>query len=414
MRLQKLLPSLFLAATLPLGSAAAENDPFDFSLGGNGAEEGTVRFSGLLESRNQMFLDTDNQRDDFLSLRQRATLNAHYNTGSLTLFASGFGELDRAKRMYRSIKHGEIVEAWARLDGENTDLTVGRQRIAWGTADGRSTIDRLNIVDFRDPIGNARTSARRTSWAARVEHTTPLGVLEGVYLPFGRDRQLPEFGSPWEAPDLFSLRLMAMLGGFNLTIDNPDDAEGGVRFSHFGEGFDLSAAMFNGYTDAPVLISQSVTMAHLAPLRRTSYNLSGAMTHGNGTLRGEATYTPDFPIGLGQETDLVQTVVGWDTTFGTNIYLNVQLFRDFYGDIDDQYGATFALTDKFHDERLEAGIRGQVANDSQYSGEVFADYKCNDALTLSGRVMLFDGDAGTALGAFEDNDFAELSARFTF
>lgn len=390
----------------------AQEDPFAFDLSEETSQERQWRVSGFFESRNQRFIE----QDAFLSTRQRGQLELKYASKSdkWRFFTSAYGEYDQATEDYRSPFRGEVLEAYGVFDGPSTDITLGRQRIPWGTADGRSTIDRVNAVDFRDPIGNARTSARRPSWVARIEHTTSIGVFEGVWLPIGRDRRIPEQGSPWEIDFLSSLRSADDAGTLNLNIEDPKVHEGGFRFLQFGEGFDWSFAVFNGLSDFPLLSLQSPDLVRLTPARFTTVNLSAAIGQTKSTWRGEIAYTPDFPLGLGQTTDLSQIIVGWDRTFLLDLYVNVQLFFDRFGNVDDTYGGTFAITNSFFDDATEAGVRGQVANEGQYAIETFADYEFNDAITLTARVFLFGGQIGSDLGEFRENDFAELTLRYAF
>ncbi len=392
--------------------ATAQEDPFAFDLSAETSEERRWRVSGFFESRNQRFIS----QDSFLSLRQRGQLEIKYTSHSerWRFFTSAYGEYDSATEDYRSPFRGEVLEAYGVFDGPSTDITLGRQRIPWGTADGRSTIDRVNAVDFRDPIGNARTSSRRPSWVARIEQSTSIGVFEGVWLPIGRDRRIPEQGSPWEVSFLADLRAARDTGAFVLNIEDPKVHEGGFRFLQFGEGFDWSVAVFNGLSDFPLLSLQTADRVRLTPARFTTVNLSAAIGQAKSTWRGEIAYTPDFPLGLGRTTDLGQVIIGWDRTFLRDLYVNVQLFLDRFGDVDDTYGGTFAITNSFFDDATEAGVRGQIANEGQYAIETFADYEFNDAITLTARVFVFGGETGSDLGEFRENDFAEVSLRYAF
>lgn len=413
--LNKSLAYALLAGTAFTTSAmAGSSTDFDLSSASLGGDS-PLQVGGYFESRNQYFLSDSTHSEDWLSLRQRVGLDVTYKFDNITLFAAGYAEHDGATNDYRSARHGELTEAYAKLDGENTDLTVGKRIITWGAADGRRTIDRINAVNLKDPIGNGRTTARRANWLVHLEHSLNNSTtLEGVYLPFGRDTELPEHGSPWEPMALYNLRYDAGLGFITLVERDEDDGEGGARISHFGEGFDISAAFYSGYTDNRVIVEQTMSTIVLAPVRTETYNLSGATPHGNGTLRGELSYTPDMPLGMGQETDLLQGIVGWDTTFGIDTLVSLQLFVDSYDDMDDTYGATFSVLDKICDDQVDVGLRGQLANDDQYVAEAFATYPVNDGLSLTARGMWFGGEDGTPIDEFSKNDFVELSARLTF
>ena len=101
---------------------------------------------------------------------------------------------------YRDATRIELREAYVHYDGAAVDVTVGKQRVGWGTADGLSTIDRVNAIDYREPIGNARTAARRPSSLVRVEATTDVGVFDLVWLPRGPRPQAAGLRQPLGAP----------------------------------------------------------------------------------------------------------------------------------------------------------------------------------------------------------------------
>ncbi len=393
----------------------AANDPFDFDLTAAAAVDPTWQWAGYFESRNQYFTETQGWESTRAQARFELKWVQTVMSGEVQWrgFASVDVEHDARTRDYRDVVRSEVREAFLVRDGVAMDVTVGKQRIAWGTADGVSTIDRVNAVDFRDPIGNARTSSRRPSWLVRVERKLPLGTLEAVWLPRGRDVKLPEFGSPWEPTDLHSLRQQRADGLIRLDIEDIKAHEGGVRYLVYGEGFDWSLGYFNGYTDAPVQFSQRLDQLRLSPVRIRTYNAAGAVGLSSSTLRGEIAFAPDTWV-AGRQSDLLQMVVGWDRTFFANLYANLQLFWDEARSSEESYGVTFALTNKVWDDAADIGIRGQVANAQQHAVEVFMDYSFGDNLKLSTKYLVFDGSTGSPLGDFDANDFLELTLRWEF
>ena len=74
---------------------------------------------------------------------------------------------------------------------------------------------------------------------------------------------------------------------------------------------------------------------------------------------------------------------------------------------------TFAATNRVLDDAATVGLRGQLANDRQAAVEAFMDYQWNDAITLSARILLFDGSIGSPLGEIRHNDFVELALRWS-
>ena len=389
---------------------SGQNDPFAFDFSQAQLVDDSWRWNGFLELRNQ-YADP---RNEWLSNRQRALMESRYRGEGWQFFASGQAEYDPATTDYRSSTRFNVNEVYALFDGPGMDLTVGKQRVAWGVADGRSTIDRINAVDLREPIGNGRTSARRPSWVILLEHSAAIGIWEAVWLPRGRDRKLAEFGSPWEVLALHQLRRQAVDGEIFLDIEDPHKHEGGLRFTHYGQGLDWGLAVFDGFTDAPIVRQISGNRVTLRPYRIRTWNANMAVAWARSTLRAEFSFTENFPLFDGTTEPLTQVVLGWDRTYLTNLYFNMQVFLD---DIEKQgrnYGVTFALNNKFFNDALEAGVRGQTGRQSQYAVEVYADYQVNDRLSMTVKNFAFSGDKGTELGEFGSNDFIELSMRYEF
>ena len=402
---------ILVLALLSVGpNALGEEDPFDFDLSKPASEvAGGWRLSGFLEARGRHFL-TD---DDWLSTRLFGQAEITYRRDAWQYFVLASAEHDDAKTGYRGAFRDELREAYVRYDGPRLDLTIGKQRVGWGTADGVSTIDRVNAVDFRDPIGNARTAARRPSWLARLEATTDVGIIDLVWLPRGRDRKFAEFGSPWESHSIHMLRRTARELGQEVEFHSPEAHEGGVRFLRYGQGFDWGMAYFDGYTDPPTSLSLEHGHVRLAPEPIRTWNLNGALGFSRSTLRSELAWTPDYPHTDG-EGDRWQLVVGWDRTFFTNLYVNLQLFSEKLEEGDSVEGGTFAITNLFLEDSATAGLRGQWAKGCQLAYEVFFEYQWTDSFEIVTRAMLFDGDSDTPLGDFVDNDFAELAVRWSW
>ncbi|AFJ01553.1 hypothetical protein Q7C_378 [Methylophaga frappieri] len=407
-----LLTALLLIAKTSFAAGPGEAaDPFDFDLTESAEPtETNWQVNGYLEWRSRYALP---QRD-WLSNRMLTQLETRYESDEWLFFSSAQMEYDPATTDYRSAERFNLNEAYFSFDGDQFDLMIGKQRIAWGVADGRSTIDRVNAVDMREPIGNGRTSARRPSWAVFTEYNQDWGIWEAVWLPRGRDRKFAEFGSPWEMPFINQLRRQERDGQIALEIDDPHPHEGGIRFTHYGQGLDWGLAYFNGYTDAPIVLENKDNRIWLRPERIQTWNINLASGIGKNTLRAEFSHTPDFPTINGQTESLTQVVTGWDRTFLTDLYVNIQIYWDGYDETEDDYGLTFAITNGFYRDALELGIRGQTARDAQYVLEVFANYQVNDNLSLDIKSLTFGGDTDTGIGAFRDNDFVELAIRYAF
>ncbi|MEM7217431.1 MAG: hypothetical protein AAF515_03635 [Pseudomonadota bacterium] len=400
-----------LAAGLLLvaGVSAAAEDPFDFDLTPALDDSPRWQLSGYLEARGRVFTAADATLDieagDWLSRRLQAFAELSYRGEHWRSRLSGTVEHDAAKRDFRAAYRGEIREAAVTFITGDTQLTAGRERLAWGTADGASTIDRVNAIDFRDPVGNGRTASRRPSWLVRINRATSLGDFEAVWLPRGRDRKRAETNSPWEAIELRGLRATGAALALPVVIEDPHDHEYGLRFTHYGQGFDWGLAVFDGDADFPTDVRMNADAVRAFPARRRTWNANTAIGFGASTLRGELAYT--------EQTEQWQAILGWDRTFFESLYLNVQAFWDSAPAQRNTHGATFAVTQGLLEDAATIGVRGQIANRDQFAVESFIEWQPRDGLLLSIRALQFGGDSGTPLGAFAKRDFVDVTLRWS-
>ena len=119
--------------------------------------------------------------------------------------------------------------------------------------------------------------------------------------------------------------------------------------------------------------------------------------------------------------DLYQAIVGWDRNFLTNLNINVQVFFFVYdgdavpGKDRERYGYSWSVSDKFMDDALTAGIRGEVfANNQDYAIEFFSEYEYDDHLRFSLGMMLLGGKAENDLGQFDANDHVYVGIKYSF
>ncbi|MEZ5069446.1 MAG: DUF1302 family protein [Bacteroidales bacterium] len=261
----------------------------------------------------------------------------------------------------------EIREAYVQLNGflcRNLDVTLGRQRIAWGTADVINPTDNLNPADMEDVLDFGR---RRGSDAIRLQYYLGRDVsLEAVLLPHFQAANLPvgifagSLSSAMELPTGMVLRSAAD------TLLTPaktlaQQASGGLRLKGFVAGVDLSLSYvwsrdglpFNTWnTLTPVDLLGGVGVASRLSYER--FHVLGvdlATSLGGVGLWGEAAlFLPDrevvmtndlsafYPLSpdpvlsdsvvLKKEACL-KFVVGADYNFADGSYLNLQFIHGF-------------------------------------------------------------------------------------
>ncbi|MBM3296859.1 MAG: hypothetical protein FJY83_04595, partial [Candidatus Aminicenantes bacterium] len=264
-----------------------------------------------------------------------------------------------------------LTEAWVAVEGlvfKNLDLTVGRQRLSWGTADKVGVVDNLNPVDLANffTFDPDHFAERRPQTAVNLEyHFGPTGKLQLVWLLERQYSPLPrgftdllrgDFGS---AAEVHVASREPLLRHTNL----------GFRLSTVVAGTDVGLTYYRGNFPLPVLTGLSFTAAG-CDLR---YDYPGQQVLG-ADLAGEALgigfwaeaayvvpesirgsvsrpvfvngglvdFVTAFPV---FERGWLRAVLGADTTlsWGTGLYLNLQYVRGFFdeGAYADDYKRLF-------------------------------------------------------------------------
>jgi hypothetical protein len=377
-----------------------------------------------------------------LNAVQRIQLQAEVNKdGMLRGFASGYIDADFAvysrKDSEERVLTPDLHEAYFTVDTRHFDIIAGLQQIHWGEADSLGTFDIINPVDYRNPFDTARSS-RRLSVGA-VDLRTDLGgigLFDVVVIPFPRFSRLPEHNSPWEEKALKTLRDFDDAGLITL-----DDARGrhspeiAARLKFFRQGYDFAFLFYSGYEHEP-RYSTSIDLQNFQPKvtvtssyeRYTAYGFNTAVSFWESTLHGEFTVKPSYPFqsylpgisGVERRTDY-ETIVGWDRDFFTSLHLNVQVFlfahdgKKVPGEDRNRYGYTWSVSDKFLDDALTTGVRGEVfAQNNDLCIEFFSEYEYDDHLKFTLGYFFFDGKPENELGQFRQNDHIYMGFKYSF
>ena len=418
-----------------------------------------LELHGYLESRNRIRTSDA----EALSLRQRLWLESELDLLTLDeprsdsparLFASAALDFDPAASDLSDdvpLFHPCLKEMFFTWETESAALMVGRKLERIGTGDGVNPMDLINPLDHRDPLATGRADSRLPVLLVKGLAQLPTfdllqeASLELFLIPFPQVNQLNSPGSPWESPGLASLRRAGARGKLILRdqvkpSQSLANAECGARLAATFSGWDLALIGFYGFTNAPVLARNMVTNQagheelEITPIHPSFAALGFTFAKGleHSTIRGEISLKPNLPVMISDYASLpgyerhrvVEGVLGWDRTFGTNFYVNFQLFCTAIGGASDleelvsdeyEYGITYDVHDLFWDDALTAGARGIAS----FSGEgctfeCFADYELTDDLLLSASLFLFEGPESGQYGQYDYNDFFSLRLRYSF
>ncbi len=152
----------------------------------------------------------------------------------------------------------EIREAYVRIYGfltKNLDITIGRQRIAWGTADKLNPTSNLNPYDMEDILDFGR---QRGSDAINLNYYFNNDFsVQGVYIPFFQPANMPVGIFSNALNPGMELPQGMILKGFSDTTLMPrysisKSSISGLKFKGFTKGVDFSISYVSGIDGIPI------------------------------------------------------------------------------------------------------------------------------------------------------------------
>lgn len=423
-----------------------------------------IEIGGYIKTDNRVRLEGDNKftwNENRLSIKveSRDWEGAHLH-GEFLLRGFGFPRASQTSDLEQRGKVMpwalELREAYVDLYGlflNGLDLRLGRQRIAWGTADKINPTDNLNPDDLEDPLDFGRKLGTNS-----LKATYYLGdyALTGVYIPEFTPAVLPP--PDWAFSSDASLPLPA---GMSLgeTTDSVILPENRLRETSIialkvaGNLFDydFSLSYFNGGDDLPIATGvelspvDSVTMNLHTTLefpRMQVVGLDVAGTIADAGVWGEAgafmpekvkttVVTPTEQGMAKQEMKALEDkiyckyVLGGDYTFKNGVYVNGQYIHGFpleRGKDNLEDYLMIGLEKKFFNDELKIKLAGVVEIKD------LKDIKNNLATVILPEINYYpvdnaeitvgsyfiDGKDVTTLGKMKKNDELYIKCKFSF
>jgi len=241
----------------------------------------------------------------------------------------------------------ELREAVLEARVAGAFVSLGKQQIVWGQADGLKVLDVVNPQSFREFILDDFEDSRIPLWAASVE--VPLATSASVQALWIPDKSYHDLVGPrpgglyqFTAPEI-APRAPA---GFDLRVRDPErpsrffeDSDAGARIKGYHGGWDWSLNYLYHYHDVPVLFAEGTLVdgrptVVVSPRYERTHLAGGTFSTAVGslTIRGEAAWQSDrfFPAddadGVG-EAEEVATVLGLDWFGFRETFLSLQLFH---------------------------------------------------------------------------------------
>ena len=358
----------------------------------------------------------------------------------------------------------EIREAYVQLNGfltKNLDMTIGRQCIAWGTADVINPTDNLNPYDFEDILDFGR---HRGSDAIKLQYYLNNEFsLEGIFIPFFQPANFPvgifaeSLNSSMEMPPGIVLR------GYSDTLIMPkynlgESASAGVRFKGFIGGVDFSLSYVWGRDGLPYNTGNTIIPIDIQGGVNVNAQLTYERNHiigadlatsiaGIGIWAEAAAFIPredivmsndvsaQFPLSpdpviidstILEAKPYVKFVVGGDYFFTEGSYLNLQYMHGFIHERGNEalndyfflrYDKSF-LNDKLKISPLSGAFIVTDWKDVKesyalaYMPEIIYRATVNTEISLS--AVFFEGKGDNLFANLKDYDMLVFKLKHTF
>ncbi|MBF0141472.1 MAG: hypothetical protein HQL74_14475 [Magnetococcales bacterium] len=328
----------------------------------------------------------------------------------------------------------ELREARLRWHGEHTDLTLGRQILAWGRADKINPTDilagrDLTLMFFDDD------DQRRGSLTLALDRDLGSGLRWSAYwLPELRPNVLPFRASGFKLEESES-------------ASHFDPVQYALKLDHSGGAVDWSLSWFEGLDRTGRLQVKEITSSSVKlvpkhrPLRMVGAD--AATTWQGYGLRVEVAHVMphrDDTIISNREREQTFGVVGVDHNLPDDLYANLQaIVRHTWDHVDyqnvadpldraialmndvrngqtraTQYGCSFYLKKTWDNETLQADLFSVYFAEGDYLLRPKMHYKLNDAVRISLGAERFRGNNDTQLGALRHNSLVFSEIRYGF
>ena len=404
--------------------------------------EGNVDFSGNIETlwgAAAPWTDSDTSAGYF-------TLGTTTFTGTIDAYYDNSSALAEGSVTYDAVNNSleySVDELWLDYTESIWGLRIGRQKAAWGKADG---IDITNVLCPSD----------MSSLAAMISDDSKLGVdairlsisgnqftADAYWIPFFTPASLPidegnslrKFVVPETiefpvAPGV-NLAFPVTIGG----IETPElaiwNGEYGLRVSGYLSAFDLSLYGFYGWDDTPILnygmTSEAIVVSGKYE-RMAMIGADAALPIGETVLRLETAFFPQRHFqkeeGGSLQKNQLSALAGIDW-MPSGWTLTAQYYCDaVFGDIDElertdayQHGATLSVSKSLVNETLELSFSGLIGfNDFDSLLSPSVKYSLSDQISLGASAYIFlpGPDRDGKYGAYKDLSSLCLNAKFSF
>jgi len=456
-----MIKKAFIIALVIIGSLSMAN-----------AQENPLKIKGELSSDQRMLLKNDN---DWAWNENRLDLQLEKKVGTKTKFYSeiwlrnlGLPQITSPNDLFNkniiSPYNTDIREAYVQVSDfliDNLDVKLGKQRIAWGTADKLNPSDNINPYDLEDLLDFGRHNG---SIALNMQYYINNDFsIQGIYSPYFQPDNLP-VGMFSELltqnPELpQGLTLAQMNTSLNMPAQNlKDDAVLAAKLKGFAAGFDFSLSYTYTYNGLPVVNNTTIKPIDMLGNVALNVNMDFYREHifgadiagsiGNFGVWAEAAaflpteevhqltdvsaLYPSSPVPVIKDSLLldkkayVKFVLGTDYHFGDGTYVNLQYLHGFLNEEGkDNLNDYFMLRSEhtFFDEKLKISpLSGafvvsnwdDVKNNYALMYVPEISYKATDNAEITLGAYIFDGKGGNLFAGLKDYSMATFKLKYSF
>ena len=222
--------------------------------------------SGKIETLHGVRWNDAKKNLEYGASRSIARINGEVSAGSSYAVMSAAAEYNYRNPARTGFR---LNEAYYRYSGEIWDISVGRQVIAWGQADGFKLTDVLSARDSSEFIAFSGDDARLPSDSIRLRFFHDLFTFEAIAVPFFTPNKLPRFSFEdgakndlyyIDTPDAYKMPFGSVPIRYTKTQSAKPkmftDTEAAARFSFFLPGIDFSVSGFYGWDKNPEFVKQ--------------------------------------------------------------------------------------------------------------------------------------------------------------
>lgn len=348
----------------------------------------------------------------------RFTLGETAFTGSLDAYydnSSAFADISLSYDAVSNDFNWSLNELWLDYTSSFWGIRIGRQKTAWGKADG---IDITNVI----------CPADMSSFAAMVSDDSKLAI-DAVRLSIsGNQFTADAYWIPFFTPAALPDSTLSVL-----PVEKPETAiwngEYGLKLSGYFPAFDASLYGFYGWDDNPlaeyIFAPNGQLLSVIGKYKRMAMiGADAAIPIKEVVLRAETAFFPMRYFTIDEQRNELSGLIGLDW-MPEGWTLTAQYFCDVvFGDTDligrkDAYthGATLSVSKSLLNETMELSFSGIINfNDFDSLMNPSVNYSLSDQIKLeAGAYILLPGPEGDGqYGAYKDLSTIYIKGKYSF